>query len=171
MTLSAIFIKRSNGGRMDAHLAAVLEPGRGLVGNADRGGRRQVTLLSQERWGELMQEVGASLGPEARRANLLISGIDLENTRGRILRIGSCRLRIGGETRPCEQMEDAAAGLQQAMRERGAAARSRKCSTAGLSLLATRSAGNRGVVSVTATLSAGARRRLFSRIVSLKVAD
>ena len=92
--------------------------GRGLVGNADRGGRRQITLLSQERWGELIQEVGASLGPEARRANLLISRIDLENTRGRILRVGSCRLRIGGETRPCEQMEDAAAGLQQAMRER-----------------------------------------------------
>jgi MOSC domain-containing protein YiiM len=116
--LVAIFIKRAKGGRMDAHLAAVLEPGRGLVGNADRGGRRQVTLLSDERWAELMQEVGASLGAEARRANLLISGIDLENTRGRVLHVGQCRLRIGGETRPCEQMEDAAAGLQKAMRER-----------------------------------------------------
>jgi MOSC domain-containing protein YiiM len=116
--LVAIFIKRAKGGRMDAHLAAVLEPGRGLVGNADRGGRRQVTLLSDERWAELMQEVGAALGPEARRANLLISGIDLENTRGRILHVGACRLRIGGETRPCEQMEQAAAGLQKAMRER-----------------------------------------------------
>jgi MOSC domain-containing protein YiiM len=118
MTLTAIFIKRAKGGRMDALLAAVLEPGRGLVGNADRGGRRQVTLLSDERWAELMKEVGASLGPEARRANLLISGINLENTRGRVLQIGPCRLRIGGETRPCEQMEDAASGLQKAMRER-----------------------------------------------------
>ncbi len=118
MNLTAIFIKRAHGGRMDAHLAAVLEPGRGLVGNADRGGRRQVTLLSEERWSELMQEVGASLGAEARRANLVISGINLENTRGRVLRIGSCRLRVGGETRPCEQMEAAAPGLQQAMRER-----------------------------------------------------
>jgi MOSC domain-containing protein YiiM len=118
VTLTAIFIKRAHGGRMDAHLAAVLEPGRGLVGNADRGGRRQVTLLSEERWSELMKEVGASLGAEARRANLVISGINLENTRGRVLRIGSCRLRVGGETRPCEQMEAAAPGLQQAMRER-----------------------------------------------------
>ena len=118
MTLTAIFIKRAHGGRMDAHLAAVLEPGRGLVGNADRGGRRQVTLLSEERWSELMKEVGASLGAGARRANLVISGINLENTRGRVLRIGSCRLRVGGETRPCEQMEAAAPGLQQAMRER-----------------------------------------------------
>jgi MOSC domain-containing protein YiiM len=116
--LVAIFIKRAKGGRMDAHLAAVLEPGRGLVGNADRGGRRQVTLLSEERWAELMREVGASLGPEARRANLIVSGIDLENTRGRVLYVGACRLRIGGETRPCEQMEQAAAGLQKAMRAR-----------------------------------------------------
>lgn len=103
---------------MDARLTAVLEPGHGLAGNADRGGRRQVTLLSEARWDELMREVGASLGPEARRANLIISAIDFENSRGRILRVGTCRLRIGGETRPCEQMEDAAAGLQQAMRER-----------------------------------------------------
>jgi MOSC domain-containing protein YiiM len=118
MTLTAIFIKRAHGGRMDSHLAAALEAGRGLVGNADRGGRRQVTLLSAERWLELMQEVGASLDPETRRANLVISGIDLENTRGRILRIGSSRLRINGETRPCELMEEAATGLQKAMGER-----------------------------------------------------
>lgn len=115
--LTAIFIKRAHGGRMDAHLTAVLETGRGLVGNADRGGRRQVTLISELRWAELMHEVGASLRPDARRANLLISAIDFENTRGRILRVGSCRLRINGETRPCEQMEDAAAGLQTAMRQ------------------------------------------------------
>lgn len=103
---------------MDARLAAALEAGRGLVGNADRGGRRQVTLVSEARWRELMAEVGATLGPEARRANLVISAIDLENTRGRVLSVGSCRLRIGGETRPCEQMEEAAAGLQNAMRAR-----------------------------------------------------
>lgn len=118
MTLTAIFIKRASGLRMDPHLTAVLESGRGLVGNANRGGRRQVTLLSEARWRELMAEVGASLGPEARRANLVISAIDLETTRGRVLRVGSCRLRIGGETRPCEQMDAAAAGLQNAMRER-----------------------------------------------------
>ncbi len=111
----AIFIKRAHGGPMDAHENAVLEPGLGLVGNADRGGRRQVTLLSEERWSELMQRVGATLRPEARRANLILSGIELEGSRGRTLRIGACRLRIGGETRPCELMEEAAGGLQAAM--------------------------------------------------------
>jgi len=118
MVVTAIFIKRAHGGRMDAREDALLEPGRGLAGNADRGGRRQVTLISEQRWRELMAEVGASMGPEGRRANIVISSIDFENTRGRVLSIGPCRLRIGGETRPCEQMEEAAAGLQQAMRSR-----------------------------------------------------
>ena len=103
---------------MDRHDSAVLEAGLGLTGNANRGGRRQVTLLSSGRWNELMAEVGASLGPEARRANLVVSGIDLENTRGRVLRIGECRVRIYGETRPCELMEEAAVGLQEAMGHR-----------------------------------------------------
>ena len=116
--LVAIFLKRAHGGVMDSQLTAVLEEGRGLVGNADRGGRRQVTILSHERWHDLMKEVGASLRPEARRANLVVSGVDLENSRGRTLLVGGCRLLIGGETRPCEQMEEAATGLQAAMAER-----------------------------------------------------
>ena len=103
---------------MDSYSEAELEADRGLKGNADRGGRRQVTLLSEERWDELMREVGAALPSAMRRANLVFSGIDLENTRGRVLRVGSCRVRILGETRPCEQMEEAAAGLQEAMRSR-----------------------------------------------------
>jgi MOSC domain-containing protein YiiM len=117
-TLVNVFVKRAHGGKMEASAGAILETARGIVGNADRGGRRQVTLVSQERWTELMEQVGVTLGPRARRANLVLAGIDLENTRGRVIRIGPCRLRIGGETRPCEQMEEAAPGLQAAMRER-----------------------------------------------------
>jgi len=117
-TLTGIFLKRSHGGVMDAAATGMLVTGKGLAGNADFGGRRQVTILSEERWRELMNEVGAALDPGARRANLIVSGIDLENTRGRTLRIASCVLRINGETRPCELMEEAARGLQSAMRER-----------------------------------------------------
>jgi MOSC domain-containing protein YiiM len=114
--LTGIYIKRAHGGPMDGKNDAQLESEKGLVGNADFGGRRQVTLLSEERWTELMSEVGAALGPQARRANLIVTGVDLENTRGRMLRIGRCLLRINGETRPCELMEETAAGLQAAMR-------------------------------------------------------
>lgn len=103
---------------MDAVLEVALEEGAGLRGNANRGGRRQVTIIARERWRELSAALGADLDPGARRANLMVSGIDLENSRGRLLRVGAALLRINGETRPCEQMEAAHAGLQALMRER-----------------------------------------------------
>lgn len=103
---------------MDPVRSAVLEPGLGLIGNANRGGRRQVTLLSGERWTEITQALRVDLDPSTRRANLLIAGVDLQRSRGRVLKIGSARLLINGETRPCERMEEAYPGLQAAMRER-----------------------------------------------------
>ena len=97
---------------MDPVNAASLDAMAGLIGNANRGRRRQVTIISRERWNELMRDLGARLPPGTRRANAMVSGIDLENSRGRILRIGSARLLINGETKPCERMEEAHAGLQ-----------------------------------------------------------
>jgi MOSC domain-containing protein YiiM len=103
---------------MDAVDTALLEVNGGLRDNANRGGKRQVTIISQERWAELMEALGADLSPSARRANLMVSGLNLENSRGRVLRVGTTRLRMNGETRPCEQMEAAHAGLQELMKER-----------------------------------------------------
>jgi MOSC domain-containing protein YiiM len=100
---------------MDPVDTAMLEPGAGIRGNANRGGRRQVTIISAERWEAICAGLAADIPPSTRRANLMVSGLDLENTRGRILRLGRVRLRINGETRPCWQMEEAHAGLQAAM--------------------------------------------------------
>lgn len=100
---------------MDFVGQAVMQAGDGLVGNANQGGRRQVTILEREIWAELMAEVNGALPPSARRANLLIRGLSLYRSAKRILRIGSCRIRILGETKPCERMEEACPGLQQAM--------------------------------------------------------
>jgi MOSC domain-containing protein YiiM len=116
--LQRIWLKRAKGGPMDPVASALLEAGAGLRGNANRGGRRQVTIISDARWRELMRALKADLPPQARRANLMVSGIDLENSRGRVLRVGDTRLRINGETRPCERMEEAQTGLQALMRER-----------------------------------------------------
>jgi hypothetical protein len=52
--LEAIWLKRMRWGPMDAVECAMLKAHYGLVGNTDRGGRRQVTLLEQEVWQALM---------------------------------------------------------------------------------------------------------------------
>ncbi len=114
-TLEAIWLKRVRGGPMDPVASAELVAGRGLVGNANQGGRRQVTLVQAEVWRELMAELGGSLPPARRRANLLLAGIDLRETRGAPLEIGAVRFQIMGELKPCEQMEQALPGLRAAM--------------------------------------------------------
>ena len=114
--LVAIWIKRAHRGKMDPMSAAILVEGEGVAGSVGRSRRRQVSLLEEESWQTCMQELNADIHPSARRANRLIRGIRLANSRTRVLCIGETRLAIGGELTPCERMDEALPGLQQAMR-------------------------------------------------------
>lgn len=111
-----IWIKRAKRGTMDAVPHATLRANKGLVGNANQGGRRQVTLLEQERWQEHLAALDATLDPSRRRANILISGLALRDSRNQVMQIGTVRFRVAGETKPCERMDEALPGLQSVMR-------------------------------------------------------
>lgn len=112
----AIWLKRFKGGPMDRVLFAEAVAGRGLAGNANQGGKRQITIIDEARWKDACIELGIDVDPSARRANVMLRGIDLHDKRGRTLRIGPMLVRIYNETRPCEQMDDAQPGLRNALR-------------------------------------------------------
>ena len=109
-----LWVKRAQRGPMDAVNEAQFIARRGIAGNADTGGRRQVTIIARERWYELTEALG-EVDPVLRRANVMVSGIELEGSRGRLLQIGAATVRVNGETRPCRALDFALEGLQNAL--------------------------------------------------------
>ena len=112
----AIYLKRAHRGPMDPVAEATLVASKGLDGNVDRSRRRQVTLLELENWERSNAQVGSDADPSRRRANIVVAGISLAHTRGRVLRIGDARLAVGGELTPCERMDEVHQGLKAALR-------------------------------------------------------
>ena len=78
--------------------------------------KRQVTVISKNAWQEANTQLKTNLPWTARRANLLVDDLDLENTSGRTITIGDVQLLITQETDPCHRMEEAAEGLLDALK-------------------------------------------------------
>lgn len=111
-----IGVRLARRGPMDSHDAATFSPEAGLIGDrygGRSGGKRQVTLISQES----LTAVAAFLGlrepiaPELVRRNLVIAGMNLLALKGRF--IGLCGgadpevvLEVTGECHPCSRMEE-----------------------------------------------------------------
>jgi MOSC domain-containing protein YiiM len=111
----ALWTKPRHGRPMEERERVAVKAGHGIVGNADQGGRRQVTIIDADRWQQVQEQLG-EVPASSRRANVMLAGVPLAGTRERILRVGEVRLRIRGETRPCHQMEAAWPGLRDALR-------------------------------------------------------
>jgi MOSC domain-containing protein YiiM len=101
----SIWIKRAHRLPMERVDEAQLVAGRGLVGNADQGRWRQVTIIDEHAWHQASEELGVDVDPSARRANVMIRGLDLEGSRGRKLILGDCVINIRGENPPCRLMD------------------------------------------------------------------
>jgi hypothetical protein len=72
--------------------------------------RRQITVLALEAWQAALAEIAQSSLPwTARRANLLVEGVELPRAAGGVLRIGAVQLEVTGQTYPCSRMEEAQA--------------------------------------------------------------
>jgi MOSC domain-containing protein YiiM len=94
----------------------------GLTGDRHPNpGKRAVTLFQAEHLPVLAALTRqARIDPASLRRNLVISGLNLSATRGRILHIGSAHLRVTGPCAPCSKMETALGpGAYNAMRGHG----------------------------------------------------
>jgi len=89
----------------------------GVAGDTrGRPGQRQITVLSAQAWLEACALAGTDLPWLARRANMLVDGLDLRGSSGGVLRLGDdIELLVTGELDPCERMDAAAAGLRLAL--------------------------------------------------------
>jgi MOSC domain-containing protein YiiM len=73
-----------------------------------------VTVIEKEVFDRIRARL-PEVEPYMRRANVMVSGLPLEGSRDRVLRLGNVRIRIHGETRPCERMDAQVAGLTEAL--------------------------------------------------------
>ena len=95
-TLQGIWIKETRGEPTTAVDEAKAVAGQGFDGGVGEASTRQVPVLAAEAWAAVEAPLGMSVDPALRRANLLVAGLDLAGTTGRVLRVGYLRLEITG---------------------------------------------------------------------------
>ena len=113
--LKAIAHRPTDGQPMTEVREIIVLAGRGPEVENRKPGKREITLLSAESWAATCRDFGVDLPWWYRRANLLIEGLDLSAAIGRTLSIGSIRIQVHGETKPCGLMDQQHAGLRQAL--------------------------------------------------------
>lgn len=113
--VEALWTKRAHRGVMDPAEQITLAAGQGIADDANYGrSKRQVTVIEQEVFDRIREEL-PEVEPAMRRANVMVSGIRLQETRDSILTLGDVRIHIRGETRPCERMDEQVPGLTNAL--------------------------------------------------------
>lgn len=113
--VEALWTKRAHRGVMDPVETISLVEGQGIADDANYGrSKRQVTIIEKEILDRIMAELPA-VEPSMRRANVMVSGVRLAESRGKVITLGDVRIRIFGETRPCERMDAQVEGFTAAL--------------------------------------------------------
>jgi len=114
--LSAIAIKLGSRQPMNELAEADVSEERGVADDfRGKPGERQVTVVSAEAWADACAALGRQVPWTTRRANLLVEGVSLAESAGRVLAIGALELEITGETLPCDRMDQQEPGLKLAL--------------------------------------------------------
>lgn len=115
--LTAIGYRKIKSGPMfEVHNVKVTKAEGVTLGLPRRASSRQITVLCEEQWQQACKALNIILPWTARRANLLISGIQFNPEHiGKVMHIGQLQLLITGETEPCFKMDLVHPGLCNAL--------------------------------------------------------
>jgi MOSC domain-containing protein YiiM len=115
--LTAIGYRKIKSGPMfEVHNVKVTKAEGLTLGLPRRASSRQITVLCEEQWQQACMALTIILPWTARRANLLISGIQFNAEHiGKVMHIGQLQLLITGETEPCFKMDLVHPGLCNAL--------------------------------------------------------
>ena len=114
-TIEAIAVRTSENGPMKELSRVEARADGGIEGDLPASLDRGITLLSAEQWEQVMGELDRDLPWHTRRANVLVSGSGLERLIGQEIQVGSVRVAVKGETKPCKLMEQLCPGLRAAL--------------------------------------------------------
>ncbi len=114
-TIKAIAIRTVKMGPMREIDRAEVVEGGGITEDIKVSPKRGVSFISAEQWDEVTQELGADLPWHTRRANVLVSGMNLKALHDKRIKVGSAVVHILDETTPCELMDELHQGLRAAL--------------------------------------------------------
>jgi MOSC domain-containing protein YiiM len=113
--VQALWMKRALRGVMDSVEQVTMVTNGGIEGDANFGrSKRQVTIIDEAVFDVIRAQL-PRVEAYMRRANIMVRGIELRDTRDQLLSVGDVRIRICGETRPCERMDAQVPGLTAAL--------------------------------------------------------
>lgn len=115
--LKGIAIRSASRAPMVELRQALVTIEQGVAGDyRGKPGARQLSILSLDAWNKACDELGVSLPWTTRRANLLVEGREFgPRDVGKIVQLGTLRMKISIETDPCFRMDEQHPGLKEAL--------------------------------------------------------